>query len=114
MRGRTAIAVAVGMLLALATAGAGDKPETVTLEGSVACAKCSLGVEDAKQCQNVLVVETKGQADPTYYYLTKNDVSATLGEVCHDSKAAVITGSVQEKDGKMWLTATKIEPATKA
>ena len=79
-----------------------------TLSGSVMCAKCTLKKADAKECQDVLVVkDAKGQAKE--YYLAKNDVLEKFGHTCTGEKPATVTGSVAEKDGKTWITATKIE-----
>lgn len=80
----------------------------VTLKGTLLCAKCSLHEEGAK-CQNVLKVK-EGETE-TLYYLAPNDVSKDKhGDVCHGPKENVtVTGSVEEKDGKKVLTATKID-----
>ncbi|MEI6667467.1 MAG: DUF6370 family protein [Acidobacteriota bacterium] len=79
-----------------------------TVTGTVMCAKCSLKKADAKACQDVVVV--KGENDTvTQYYVVKNDVSEKFGHVCSGEKPAVVTGSVEQKDGKTWITATKME-----
>jgi hypothetical protein len=74
------------------------------------CAKCTLKKADAAKCQNVLVVADKDGKE-THYYIAKNDVSDKLGEVCTGKTPVSITGTVAEKDGKKWITATKIEEA---
>jgi hypothetical protein len=94
-------ALAVGLA---ATVGAADE---VTLKGSVLCAKCTLKRADAKECQDVLVVQD--QKVKKEYYLTKNDVLEKFGHTCTGEKKAEVTGQVSEKDGKTWMTATKIE-----
>jgi hypothetical protein len=98
---RTSFLVLIALLLLSTFAGAG---ESVTVEGKIQCAKCSLHADDAKDCQNVLVVDAS-----TQYYVVKNDVSEQYGHACKDEKAAVVTGTVAEKDGKKWITATKME-----
>ena len=95
--------LSVALLLCLGFAAAGET-ETVTLEGQILCAKCSMG--EQAECQNVLVVEAKPEAK--HYYMTKNDVYLEMGEVCEDSRVARVTGTVEEKEGKMWLAATEI------
>lgn len=79
-----------------------------TLTGTVACAKCTLKLPGATECQNVLVVKDQNGKDD-YYYVTKNDVSDKFGHVCTGTKPAVVIGAVEQKDGKTWITPTKME-----
>jgi hypothetical protein len=99
--------------LAIMLAGgavAGEKAETVTLEGKLVCAMCTLHAEDAKSCQSVLEVAASEEgAKPAFYYLAKNEATKELGMTCKGDQSAKITGAVMEKDGKKWITATKIE-----
>jgi hypothetical protein len=78
-----------------------------TFKGEMVCAKCYLKKADAKECQDVLLVKD-AQGATTEYYITKNDVSKESGEACTDAVPATVTGSVAQKDGRNWLTATKI------
>ena len=95
-----AVALVVG-LVAGATAG-----DETTLTGKIMCAKCALKKADAKECQDVLVVK---DGDKTAeYYVEKNDVAKAFGHVCGGEKPAVVTGAVTEKDGKKWISATKM------
>ena len=104
---RIALLTAVALTLSLGTF-AGD---VVMLTGDIVCAKCSLKKADAKECQDVLVV---GGEKGGEYYLAKNDVAEKFGHVCQGKKPVTATGTVVEKDGKKWLTATKMmEPAKK-
>ena len=101
-----AVALVVG-LVAGATAG-----DEMTLTGKIMCAKCALKKADAKECQDVLVVK---DGDKTAeYYVEKNDVAKAFGHVCKDEKPAVVTGKVMEKDGKKWISATKMEAPKKS
>jgi hypothetical protein len=96
------VALVVGLVSVAAAAG-----ET-TLSGNMMCAKCTLKAEGATQCQNVLVVkDDNGKA--TQYYVAKNEVSEQFGHVCKGDKPAVVTGQVEEKDGKLWITPSKME-----
>ena len=94
--------------------------ETVTLQGKVVCAKCTLKKKGLKECQNVLLVpegveqqisQKEGQdAKETAYYIVNNDVDKKFGEVCMDAKKTTVTGTIAEKDDIKWITPTKMEP----
>jgi hypothetical protein len=99
------VLLAVVAFAGLATAG--DDAKTVTVTGKLVCAKCSLQKADAKECQNVIVAEEGGKK--IEYYLAKNAISEEFGHVCKAEKNVVATGSVSEKDGRTWITATKID-----
>jgi hypothetical protein len=87
---------------------AGAMAEETTLKGSVMCAKCTLKKADAKECQDVLVVkDDKGATSE--YYITKNAVAEKFGHVCSGQTPATVTGAIAEKDGKKWVTASKME-----
>jgi hypothetical protein len=101
--------VSLALLIASALAGSVVASEkTVTLEGKMVCAKCNLKEEGLEKCQNVLVVES--DAKKKHYYLTKNEVNNEFGDVCTAEKQVRVTGSVSEKDGKMWIAASEIVP----
>ena len=99
----------IGLALALVVGFVAIVPAAAdtTLTGNVVCAKCTLKKADAKECQNVLVVKNGDNTDE--YYVQKNDVATKFGHVCTGQKDAVVTGTVTEKDGKKWITATKME-----
>ena len=106
------LTVAAGLLLAVCTsrlfaADAAGKETTIT--GTMVCGKCTL--HETKSCQNVVQVEKDGKT--VNYYLKMNDVSkAAHDAVCPggSSEKVTVTGTVKEKDGKMMMTPTKIEP----
>ena len=89
-------AVALGLA---AAAPAGDE---TTVTGKVVCAKCS--AKKAEACQNMLVT-----ADGQEYWLAKTEAANKFGHVCKGEKNAKVTGTVEEKDGKKWLTASALE-----
>ena len=107
--GITLALVAVAALATIAAAGEGERTKIVKVQGKLACAKCTLEVEGATECQNVLVVKGEEGAEPTYYYMVNNDVTKEFGHFCKGEKAMVVTGTLEEKDGKTWLHATKLE-----
>jgi hypothetical protein len=100
------ILVALAFVLVAGAAGTFAAEETLT--GNVLCAKCTLKKADAKECQDVLVVKNDGGSS-TEYYLTKNKTLEEFGHTCSGEKPATVTGTITEKDGKKWLTASKIE-----
>ena len=102
---RAALA-AVAILGFVAVASA----DTVTVSGKMACAHCTLKKADVKACQDVLVVAGKDGAKSTEYWLVKNEV-IDKAHSCKGEKAVTVTGSVVEKDGKQWLTASKVDEA---
>lgn len=78
-----------------------------TLTGELVCAKCYLNKEDAKECQDILLVKN-AQGGTLEYYVTHNKVSQESGEACTERIPATIIGTVSEKDGRKWVTASKI------
>jgi len=97
-----ALALAIGLA---AVVSAGDE---TTVSGQVMCAKCSLKKADADKCQDVLVSKDDS-GNTTEYYIEKTDAAKAFGHVCQNQKAAVVTGTVSEKDGKMWIAPSKME-----
>jgi len=83
------------------------KEKTITGEGK--CAKCAL--HETKQCQNA-VETTDAQGKKVTYYLANNDVAKEFHDnICKETKKVTATGTVKNVDGKMEMTATKIELA---
>ena len=100
----------VVLVAAAALAGvgyAGEDAKTVTVTGKIVCAKCSLHADDAKECQNVIVADVDGKS--VQYYIAKNSLSEEFGHVCKGEKNVIATGTVSEKDGKTWITPTKMD-----
>jgi hypothetical protein len=96
----------LALALAVGLAGVASAAEE-THTGKIMCAKCSLKKADATKCQDVLVV--KDGDSTSEYYVEKNDVAQKFGHVCKGDKAATVTGTVSEKDGKKWITPSKME-----
>ncbi len=113
MKTLTALSMALlcaGLSVALAVAeGTVETQEAkeITVEGKVLCAKCSLKEEGRDKCQNVIVVESDGKQQ--YYYMAKNATYEEFGEVCQGSPRVRVTGTVTTRDGKDWLSASKVE-----
>ena len=97
--------VATAVALVLAAPAFADE----VFKGTLVCAQCELRKADAHECQDVLLVED-GKGATLEYYITKNDVAVKSGEACTLKIPATVTGTVEKgKDGKTWLTPTKIE-----
>ena len=98
--------LAVATLALVGVARAEDAKE-VTLTGTMQCAKCSLHEEGVTTCQDVLTV--KDGDKETKYYIAAGDAQKAA-HVCKGTKDGVtVTGTVETKDGKQVLTASKVE-----
>ncbi|HUC44664.1 MAG TPA: DUF6370 family protein [Candidatus Sulfotelmatobacter sp.] len=104
--------LALVAVLGLAGLALAQDAKPVTVSGKLTCAKCELHEAGMKDCQNVLVTEQGGKT--VNYYVMKNDVAKQFGHACKGSKEATVTGTVSQKDGKTWITATKMEPKGEA
>jgi len=83
-----------------------DKGKEQTITGEGQCAKCSL--KETDKCQTAIVVEKNNKK--TTYYVVANDVAKKFhSNICMETKKIKAVGTVEEKDGKMQLTASKIE-----
>jgi hypothetical protein len=107
------LAAIAALSLALATPVATRSAVAVAhadevLKGTLVCAKCELKKADAHECQDVLLVDD-GKGNTAEYYITKNEVAEKAGEACTLKIPATVTGTVSEKDGKTWLTPSRIE-----
>lgn len=99
--------ILAGLILMLSgTTFAWADSKEVTIEGDGKCAKCAM--KETKDCQNAIVVTENGKE--TTYYLEPNKVAKDYhGNVCKKTTKTKATGTVEEKDGKKILTASKIE-----
>ena len=93
-----------GMTMAFTSKALAADAKTLTGEGK--CGKCAL--KETKECQNT--VQVKDGDKTVTYYLVQNDISKDFhSNICKGPKKVKATGTVKEVDGKMQLTATKIE-----
>ena len=102
----------IGLAVALAAGLAASLPagEEMTVSGKVMCAKCALKKADASKCQDVLVTEG-ADGESVEYYIAQTEASKAFGHVCQNEKAATVTGTVEEEDGKMWISPSKMSSA---
>ena len=100
---RKTVALVAAMILSvvcIARAGEGAKTNEVTLVGKIGCSSCTYGV--SKDCGVSLKT-----ADGKIYTLTKP--SKELMEVRHDDGTLKVTGKITEKDGKLFVDASKAQ-----
>jgi hypothetical protein len=97
----------VGCLLVVFVLAADDKGKEETVKGTILCAKCAL--KEAKSCQTAIQVKADGKT-VTYYFKDKGNKEEYHEPVCGgDRKEGTVTGKVTEKDGKKFITPSKVE-----
>ena|SRR6185436_15624293 len=97
-------ALVAGITMAFTPIASAADAKTLTGEGK--CGKCAL--KETKECQNTVTVKEGDKS--VVYYLVQNDVSKEFhGTICKETKKVKAVGTVKEVEGKMQLTATKIE-----
>ena len=101
------LALLAGLAIASCTTVFADDDQT-TITGNMVCGKCTLHETD--KCQNVVQV-TGSDGKTVNYYLKMNDVSKTAHDpICGGgSEKVTVTGTVEDKDGKKMMTASKID-----
>jgi hypothetical protein len=88
-------------ILALVTLSTlGVRAEDQKFEGTMACAKCSLGTADS--CADTLKV------GDIVYHLEEGGKVKTSAHQCSGSAKATVTGKAEERDGKKFITVTSI------
>ena len=110
---RKLLSVWLALAVALVFAGAlrAEEKKEVTLKGEILCAKCEL--KEAKKCTTAIVVKEDGK-DITYYFKDKGNKETYHEDVCGGGrKEGTVTGTVTEKDGKKYITPSKVEYAKK-
>jgi hypothetical protein len=79
----------------------GDEAKQVTISGDLVCAHCRL---HASPTCGVALKASEGN-----YFLVKNEESDKVFDKRDKGLKVNVTGTVEEKDGKKWITASKIE-----
>jgi hypothetical protein len=96
-------------LLTLALVGfssvafAADDKKEVTLEGTIACAKCTFKADGQKACNIAIKVKD------TIYFFDAASSKKYHGEFCMESKEGTVKGTVTEKDGKKYVAVTDLK-----
>ena len=93
------------MSAALAFVFSAQAEEEKTFEGTMSCAKCNL--KEAKACADALQFEKDGKT--VTYYLEENGKVKTSAHKCSGTVPAKVTGKMEDRDGKTFVVASKIE-----
>lgn len=106
---KSSLFVSLFAVLIVTTGGLfGSDAKEITITGDGACAKCML--HQTEDCQTAITTTENGQK--VVYYLADNDVSKGFHKnVCKTTAKITATGTVEMKEGKNILTASKIEMA---
>lgn len=107
MKTLPAVLCALALLGGVSAARAAAQDETAkTIKGEAKCAKCALKRQDT--CQTVLQVKEDDKV--LDYYLVDNAVAKVFHKkICENPAKATATGTVKTVNGKLQLTAKKIE-----
>jgi len=76
-----------------------------TLKGKITCNKCDLGKSSA--CETVIVVKNDKKMDIVYFFDAASH-KKYHGDVCTDSKAGTVVGSVKEVEKKKVVNVKKL------
>ena len=103
-----ATVIAASLFSSAAVIAADEKAKEVTLTGTLVCGKC--GLNEPGKCTNVLQVK-EGDKTVNYYLADKGSGEGYHEGACGGGKVegVKVVGTVAEKDGKKWVTATKVD-----
>jgi hypothetical protein len=99
--------LSIGVVLGLASTIAAEdkKAESKTLEGTITCAKCDLGI--AKDCATVIKVKEGGK--DVIYWFDKDGDKKNHGKICKEAKEGKVTGTLGKDGDKLTIKVTKVE-----
>jgi hypothetical protein len=106
MKAAGLMVLGLAMCLVLVVGTRADDKKEVELKGTLTCAKCDL--KETPSCQTVIKVKGDDGKE-TVYYFEKAGHKKYHGKVCQEAKDGTVKGTVEEKDGKKWITVTKLE-----
>lgn len=110
------LAVALVLTTALTAEDKKEDNKEVTIKGTMVCGKCTLKI--CEECTNVVQVKEKvdGKEELVNYFVMDKGKGADYHKAICPAKASqevTVTGTVEVKDKKKWITPTKVE-VTKA
>jgi hypothetical protein len=86
-----------------------DKGKEVTVKGTILCAMCAL--KETTKCQTAIQVK-EGEKTVTYYFDDKGEKEGYHDPICGgEKKQGSVVGKVTERDGKKYITPSKVEYA---
>jgi hypothetical protein len=101
MRMLVAIVCAVALL---GFVGADDKAKTY--DAKVCCIKCELNKAD--KCATVVTIK-EGDKEEIYYFDADSNKKFPHKDYCQGCVEAKVTGKLSEKDGKKFISVSKID-----
>jgi len=104
---KTLLGLAMVFTLVCVTVARAEEKEgkEVTLKGTITCAKCDL--KKAKACHTVIKVKEAGK-DVVYWFDTAGSKKYHKN-ICTEAKEGSVTGTVETKDGKKWITPSDVK-----
>ncbi len=102
---RSLVALVLGVAFFAFSGSSFAADKEVTMEGTVVCGKCEL--KKSAKCEVAFLVK-KGDTTTTYWF-DKDASGKYHDDVCQETKAGKVTGTVKKVGDKMVLTVTKLE-----
>jgi hypothetical protein len=106
MKALASMVLGVCVALFVAVAARADDQKEVELKGTITCAKCDL--KESPTCHTVIKVKGDDGKDVVYYF-DKAGTKKYHKPICTEAKEGTVKGTVEEKDGKKWITVAKLE-----
>jgi hypothetical protein len=82
-----------------------EEKKEVTLEGTITCPKCDLGIAD--KCGTVIKLKEKDK--DVIYTFDADSNKKYHGDICKAPKEGKVTGTVTKDGDKMMISVTKLE-----
>lgn len=101
------LAVAFTLFAVALVAQARAEKDEKTLKGTVTCAKCDLKLQKDK-CATVVKVKGDNGKDIVYWF-DEAGHKKYHGKICTTPTEGTVVGKVAEKNGKWWVTVTKVD-----
>lgn len=105
MKAVASMFLGMAVALFLVTGVRADEKE-VELKGTITCAKCDL--KDSENCHTVIKVKGDDGKDVVYWF-DKDGTKKYHKKICTEAHEGTVKGTVAEKDGKKWVTVSKLE-----